>query len=127
MALTYTEGAGNKDFQKLHETPWQVWNEIISQFSLYKDQVDLRQFQPLHNYDLIYFDAFAPSAQSELWTKEIFEKLFSCLEPGGLMVTYCVKGEVRRNMKAAGFEVEKIPGPPGKREMARAWKPQIPE
>ena len=71
---------------------------------------------------LIYFDAFAPSAQPELWTDEVFEKMFKILAKGGCLVTYCAKGVVKRSMKAAGFEVERLPGPPRKREMTRAWK-----
>jgi tRNA U34 5-methylaminomethyl-2-thiouridine-forming methyltransferase MnmC len=74
---------------------------------------------------LIFYDAFAPRVQPELWTAEIFLKLFSLLNPGGILVTYCAKGEVRRNMIAAGFSVEKLPGPPGKREMLRAAKSEL--
>ena len=122
-AVNYVKDERSSEFMKLHEVPWQQWNQITPSFHLLKDQVDLRDFVPVGTYHLIYFDAFAPSAQSELWTGEVFQELFNCLEPGGCLVTYCVKGEVRRTMQAAGFQVEKIPGPPGKREMARAWKP----
>ena len=74
------------------------------------------------SYDLIYFDAFAPSAQPDLWTDAVFENMYGLLKPGGAFVTYCAKGVVKRSMKAAGFEVEALPGPPRKREMTRAWK-----
>ncbi len=110
------------DFIKIHHSAWQKEIDITPGFRLYKDQVDLLSFTPRGEYDLIYFDAFAPSAQPELWSEEIFRKLHSCMKTDGILVTYCVKGQVRRNMKAAGFRVEKIPGPPGKREMARAFK-----
>lgn len=70
--------------------------------------------------DIIYFDAFAPTHQPDLWTKSVFEKLYESLEPKGIMVTYCSKSIVQRAMKDAGFKIEKIPGPPGKREMIRA-------
>ncbi|CAI8452537.1 MAG: tRNA 5-methylaminomethyl-2-thiouridine biosynthesis bifunctional protein MnmC [Cryomorphaceae bacterium] len=84
---------------------------------------DLRSYAPDdRQFDLIYFDAFAPSAQPELWTDEIFANMFRVLSPGGALVTYCAKGVVKRSMKAAGFEVERLPGPPRKREMTRAWK-----
>jgi tRNA U34 5-methylaminomethyl-2-thiouridine-forming methyltransferase MnmC len=73
-------------------------------------------------FELIYFDAFAPNAQPELWTEEIFKKMFAILKPGGVLTTYSSKGTVRRAMQAAGFSVEKIPGPPGKREIVRAVK-----
>lgn len=110
-------------FLSLHESSWQEWHLVNKDFRLFKDQQDLLQFTPIPPYDLVYFDAFAPSAQPELWTIAVFEKLINCMRPGGILVTYCVKGEVRRSMKSAGFVVEKIPGPPGKREMARATKP----
>ena len=84
---------------------------------------DLRAFQaPENTYDLIYFDAFAPSAQPELWSEEVFENMYRILKPGGILTTYCAKGSVKRAMKAAGFEIEALPGPPRKREMTRAWK-----
>jgi len=84
---------------------------------------DLRNFstdEPL--FDLIYFDAFAPSAQPELWSEEVFQAMYDALLPGGALVTYCAKGVVKRTMKSVGFEVEALPGPPRKREMTRAWK-----
>jgi len=70
-------------------------------------------------YDLVYFDAFAPSSQPELWTKQVFEKLYAMMSSNGILVTYCSKGDVRRAMQRAGFAVEKIPGSVGKREMIR--------
>lgn len=84
---------------------------------------DLRNFKSSQDsFDLIYFDAFAPSAQPELWSDEVFENMFNLLSPGGALVTYCAKGVVKRSMKKAGFRVEALPGPPRKREMTRAWK-----
>jgi tRNA U34 5-methylaminomethyl-2-thiouridine-forming methyltransferase MnmC len=71
--------------------------------------------------DLIYFDAFAPSAQPELWTEEIFKNLLDDMSDKGILVTYCAKGSVKRAMKSAGWKIEAIPGPPGKREMTRAF------
>ena len=84
---------------------------------------DLRNYTAENEaFDLIYFDAFAPSAQPELWTDAVFENMYRVLAPGGILTTYCAKGVVKRSMKAAGFEVEALPGPPRKREMTRAWK-----
>lgn len=84
---------------------------------------DLRNYNAENEaFDLIYFDAFAPSAQPELWSDAVFEKMHRVLAPGGILTTYCAKGVVKRSMKAAGFEVEALPGPPRKREMTRAWK-----
>ena len=71
---------------------------------------------------LVYFDGFAPIAQPELWTKEVFENIYLLMASPGVLVTYCSKGGVRRAMQAAGFSVEKLSGPPGKREMIRAVK-----
>lgn len=78
---------------------------------------------PFSELNLLYYDAFAPGSQPELWTSEAFEQAFRSLKPGGILVTYCANGEVKRKMKAAGFEVFRLPGPPGKREMTRAKKP----
>jgi len=84
---------------------------------------DLRNFKTdAPSFDLIYFDAFAPSAQPELWSEEVFRAMYNALLPGGALVTYCAKGVVKRTMKSVGFEVEALPGPPRKREMTRAWK-----
>jgi tRNA U34 5-methylaminomethyl-2-thiouridine-forming methyltransferase MnmC len=72
--------------------------------------------------DVLFFDAFAPGTQPELWTKESFQHAFDVLSPDGILVTYCAKGEVKRNLKSAGFSIEALPGPPGKREITRALK-----
>ena len=84
---------------------------------------DLRNFKTDEpSFDLIYFDAFAPSAQPELWSEDVFQAMYDALLPGGALVTYCAKGVVKRTMRSVGFEVEALPGPPRKREMTRAWK-----
>ena len=110
-------------FEKIHECEWETDRHINKRFTLKKYRTSLTEFmlqQPVH---LVYFDAFAPTAQPELWTPEIFERVFGWMEPGGILVTYCSKGDVRRAMQAAGLRVEKLVGPPGKREMVRATKP----
>jgi tRNA U34 5-methylaminomethyl-2-thiouridine-forming methyltransferase MnmC len=109
-------------FENIHTSDWERPVPITDYFSLEKKKISVLDFPGDQNFDLVYFDAFAPNAQPELWTTSVFEKLFSMVNPGGLLVTYCSKGEVRRAMKAAGFEVEKLPGPPRKREMLRARK-----
>jgi len=86
------------------------------------ETLKLLNLETSETFELIYFDAFAPNVQPELWTNGIFEKMFAMLEPGGILVTYCSKGDVRRAMQAAGFIVEKLPGPRGKREMTRALR-----
>ncbi len=125
-ALNYCEQLGEPQlqqvFEQMHTSPWNEEVKITDHFFLQKIKTDLLSFQPVRSYHVIYFDAFAPTAQPELWTQEVFEKLFAAMHPGGILVTYCSKGIVRRAMQAAGFTVEKIPGPPGKREMVRATK-----
>ena len=97
--------------------------QIAEQFTFRLLVEDVKTFKGEQgSYDLIYFDAFAPSAQPDLWTDAVFENMYGLLKPGGALVTYCAKGAVKRSMKAAGFEVEALPGPPRKREMTRAWK-----
>ncbi len=95
---------------------------VNERFSFNKYNISLQNFSSTTNFDLIYFDAFAPEVQPELWTSDIFEKIFNLTNPGGILCTYCAKGQVRRNMIAAGFNVERLPGPPGKREIIRATK-----
>lgn len=109
-------------FEKMHQGGWEEMVGITENFSLTKTKCNLLDFSSKNSFFLIYFDAFAPAAQPELWTKEVFEKLYGMLNEGGVLVTYCSKGDVRRAMQAAGFVVEKIPGPPGKREMIRATR-----
>lgn len=111
--------------RQLHAAPWEE-TTITEHFSLHKVQTSLQlfPFQP-EQFHLIYYDAFAPGYQPELWTQEVFEQLYRSLVPGGLLVTYCSKSIVRKALQAAGFLVEKLPGPPGKREILRAIKPAV--
>jgi tRNA U34 5-methylaminomethyl-2-thiouridine-forming methyltransferase MnmC len=123
-SLNYCEQLDRKDltFELLHQCEWGREVHITSHFTLKKIQADLVNFSTPQSFNLVYFDAFAPTAQPELWTKEVFEKIYNMMQPGGILVTYCSKGDVRRAMQAAGLSIEKIPGPPGKREMVRAKK-----
>jgi tRNA U34 5-methylaminomethyl-2-thiouridine-forming methyltransferase MnmC len=111
-------------FERMHEIDWEEMYEITEYFRLTKRKSSIQNFSSEDLFDIIYFDAFAPVAQSELWTKEIFDKMYTLLKSGGILVTYCSKGDVRRNMIAAGFTVEKLQGPARKREMLRARKNQ---
>jgi tRNA U34 5-methylaminomethyl-2-thiouridine-forming methyltransferase MnmC len=108
--------------KRIHEAGWEEDVEITKHFTLRKEQKKLAKYSPIEPFHLIYYDAFAPKAQPELWTQEVFEKLHSMLYPGGVLVTYCSKSIVRRALQAAGFRVQKIPGPKWKREMLRAVK-----
>lgn len=109
-------------FEQIHQCVWNEKKQITDQFTLKKIKADFKTFTPAQQYHLIYFDAFSPGTQPELWTQTIFEKLYGMLYPNGILVTYCSKSEVRRAMVAAGFTVNKVPGPHGKREMVKAIK-----
>src|SRR4029079_6389757 len=123
-SLNYCEQLDREDlqpiFEQLHSCEWEKKVNITENFGFNKSRTNLLNLETSETFELIYFDAFAPNVQPELWTNEIFEKMFAMLEPGGILVTYCSKGDVRRAMQAAGFIVEKHPGPRGKREMVRA-------
>lgn len=113
-------------FKAMHATPWNEPAELIPYFTLQKMHESLEEFVPPQSYyDVVYFDAFAPEKQPELWSDAVFAKLFNAIRPGGILVTYCAKGAFKRSLKAAGFEVEALPGPPGKREMTRGVRPAI--
>ncbi|MBU3822441.1 tRNA (5-methylaminomethyl-2-thiouridine)(34)-methyltransferase MnmD [Flavobacteriaceae bacterium XHP0103] len=124
--LNYSEqlNVNSQDFlfEKMHKVSWEEKHELLSSFSILKKQQFFNEISDQNMYDLIYFDAFGARVQSELWTKAIFEKMFNALKINGVLVTYSAKGSVRRAMMEVGFKVEKLPGPPGKREMLRAIK-----
>jgi len=108
------------DYEQLHYSEWEKDIRINEFFTLKKNKKSLSDLIFTDPVNCIYFDAFSPTIQPELWTREIFEKMLSILQLGGTLVTYSSKSEIRRNMVAAGFSVTKIPGPWGKREMVRA-------
>ena len=109
-------------FESFHQCSWGITHNITSKFQLTKQQKDFKNIIDESIYDLIYFDAFGARVQPELWTETIFKLMYITLKPKGVLVTYSAKGSVRRAMQSVGFMVEKLPGPPGKREMLRAIK-----
>jgi tRNA U34 5-methylaminomethyl-2-thiouridine-forming methyltransferase MnmC len=110
-------------FHRIHQSEWESVQEISPWFHLLKLKGDLRHFAPPDmRFDTIYFDAFGPDVQPMLWSREVFQKMLLMLKPQGRLITYSCKGTVKRNLRAVGFALEKIPGPPGKRECLRAWK-----
>lgn len=109
-------------FQLIHSSAWETEQRINGRFTLLKLKGHVQTTTFPGKYDLIYFDAFGPRVQPEMWTEEVFSKMFHVLNDGGMLVTYCAKGEVKRTLKKVGFTVETLPGPPGKREMVRARK-----
>ncbi|MEM8528374.1 MAG: tRNA (5-methylaminomethyl-2-thiouridine)(34)-methyltransferase MnmD [Bacteroidota bacterium] len=108
--------------QQLHELDWEAKHQLSENFNFLKHQQTFDQVAYQDTFDIIYFDAFAPNSQPELWELPIMEKMFAALKKDGILVTYCAKGEVKRTMKKAGFTVERLKGPPGKREMTKAVK-----
>jgi tRNA U34 5-methylaminomethyl-2-thiouridine-forming methyltransferase MnmC len=111
-------------FTELHRSKWDSVVEISSKFALKKIHADLLSFEfdQTPQFDLVYYDAFAPGKQPEMWTDEIIRKVASTVKNEGLLVTYCAKGTVRRSLSAAGFQMERIPGPIGKKEILRGKK-----
>ena len=110
-------------FARLHRCEWDKPVAIDPQFTLLKRHADLTNTPVEGLYDVIYFDAFAPEKQPEMWSEAIFRNLYGHLAPGGILTTYCAKGEIRRRLQHIGFTVERLPGPPhGKREILRATK-----
>jgi tRNA U34 5-methylaminomethyl-2-thiouridine-forming methyltransferase MnmC len=116
-------GPGARDvFLKIHDAPWGTVNKITDHFSILKINADMTLLPLLPVVCLVYFDAFGPDKQPEMWTSEIFNLISAAMKQGGTFVTYSAKGEVKRNLRSAGFRVELLPGPPGKREIIRANK-----
>lgn len=122
--LNYTTLIGGaftaKYFSDIHSSAFENTIDLLPNFQFTKHNCLLSEMVFNNQFDIIYFDAFSPNVQPELWTKAVFEKLYQAMKPNSILVTYCAKGEVKRNLKSVGFIVESLPGPPGKREMVRA-------
>ena len=108
------------EFEKMHLIPWEEQQDISPTFKLEKQEKFFKDITDQNHFDIIYFDAFGARVQPELWTEDIFKIMYKALKDQGVLVTYSAKGSVRRAMQAVGFKVERLPGPPGKREMLRA-------
>ena len=122
--LNYTKTLGCEDtFAFLHRSSWEKVNKISDHIELLKLQTTLEKVQlPDSSFDLVFFDAFAPSKQPELWTIDMLRKVVLAMKSGAVFVTYCAKGQLKRDLKELGLKVETLPGPPGKKEMVRAIK-----
>ena len=112
-----------KFLKQLHTSPANTTFEAATNFYclLYHRKIEEITL-PKNEYDLVYFDAFGPRTQPEMWSEEILQKMFDSIDSGGMLLTYCAKGSVKRSLKSIGFLVESLPGPPGKREITRALK-----
>ncbi|TQD37745.1 tRNA (5-methylaminomethyl-2-thiouridine)(34)-methyltransferase MnmD [Haloflavibacter putidus] len=124
--LNYTKQLSNRNaelyFSKIHQANWEAKQNITTNFALTKQQKFFKNIADSTLHNLVYFDAFGARVQPELWEESIFEIMHNALRKNGVLVTYSAKGSARRAMQKVGFEVERIPGPPGKREMLRATK-----
>ena len=120
--LNFDEQLGTSCTYALHEAPWHTPTIISPYFTLTKQEGQLQAFSAGPAFHLVYYDAFAPEAQPELWTADIFQHVAGMMVPDGILTTYCSKGYVQRNLKAAGLRVEKHPGPAREREIVRAVK-----
>jgi tRNA U34 5-methylaminomethyl-2-thiouridine-forming methyltransferase MnmC len=122
--LNYAAAIGLPDeFYSLHNCAWNLNHELVTGFDFLKKNTTLQllEIKP-GQYDIVFYDAFAPSKQPEMWTIDILSKVTSGLLPGGIFVTYCAKGQLKRDLRELGLVVETLPGPPGKKEMIRARK-----
>ena len=115
-----------EDYFAIHQAPWEEDVCLSPWFTLHKMEGDFTHYSFEQKYDIIYFDAFAPEKQPEMWEQSLFDNLYQVLNEGGILTTYCAKGVVRRMLQTAGFKVERLPGPPGgKREILRATKSNL--
>ncbi len=121
--LNYPQFIGHPEiFAQMHECPWETRHRLGDRFELTKRNMNFDDVSFNAEFDLVYFDAFGYRFQPNLWSAEIFMAMFNALRPGGVLVTYAARTAIRKNMESAGFTVEKLAGPPGKREMMRARK-----
>lgn len=124
--LNYGEMIDNDLLMALHQAQWNAPQVISPTFTLEKLQCDFTQCSLPHDIDVVYFDAFAPEKQPEMWDESLFKRIYDAMSNGGILTTYCAKGEIRRRLQRVGFIVERLAGPPGgKREILRATKPSL--
>ena len=126
LSMNYVDELNAQDqlivFEQMHQCNWGEKTVLSNSFSLTKRQQFFQDIDDVAQFDLIYFDAFGYRVQPELWSTAIFKKMYDALKEGGVLVTYAARGVVKRSMQEVGFKVEKLAGPPGKREMFRAFK-----
>lgn len=122
--LNFTDliGVEQENLQDLHDCKWEKNIQLNPYFTLIKNHTSVEKYNTDIRFDIIYFDAFSPDKQPEIWNKVIFKKMHSFLKDDGFLITYCAKGIVKRTMKSIGFEIIVLDGPPGKRQMTRGNK-----
>ncbi len=114
--------ANHEYFSQIHHSVWGATQEVATGFHLHKIKIDLNAWKPEDTYDLVYFDAFGPDKQPDMWSVPVFQTIYNAMNAGGLLLTYTAKGTVRRGLQEVGFEVKKLQGAPGKKHMTRARK-----
>ena len=112
----------HKLYSKIHDVKWDMNQTIEDGLVINKSSIMIQHLKPKNKYDLVYFDAFGPRVEEKLWDISVLKLIFNLMNNDGVFVTYCAKGQVRRDLEQIGFKVERLPGPPGKREMLRATK-----
>ena len=122
--LNYAPSADQAQlFEKIHSAEWENSISISQAFSIHKTKTTLQKIDLSSSaFDVVYFDAFAPSKQPEMWEAQLLQKIFNAMKSPGVFVTYCAKGQLKRDLKSLGFDVQTLEGPPGKKEMVRALK-----
>lgn len=110
------------EFFRLHEAKFDKELVVNDRFTFIKHKTDIRRYESIKKFDLVYYDAFSPASQPELWTKELFENIYAMMQDNAVWVTYCAKGQVKRDLKNAGFNMETLQGALDKREMIRGRK-----
>ena len=119
---TYAGKGTREMFRLIHSSPWNSDVRICNNFTIRKIESDITICIPEGTYDLIYFDAFGPDKQPEMWSEDVFKRIAALTRENGIFVTYSAKGQVKRNLRGCGFNVSLLPGPPGKRQIIRADK-----
>lgn len=110
-------------FKQMHEVEWEQPLTIDENFSFEKIHAKVEEYESKRtDFDIIFFDAFGPRTQGELWKPDVLKRVGGLLKDDGVLTTYCAQGQFRRDLQSVGFEVTKVPGPPGKREMVVAFK-----
>lgn len=123
--LSHLEEGEQEAFRKLHQATWNEWVELSPLFAIHKRSGSILEEPIPENLDVCYWDAFSPEKQPELWSREIFQKIYEQMQPQGVLTTYSSKGIVKTALKEAGFELERLKGPAFKRHVLRALKPSI--
>jgi tRNA U34 5-methylaminomethyl-2-thiouridine-forming methyltransferase MnmC len=111
----------NNQFQRLHNMDWNTGKPLTDYFNIKKEQVKLEDVV-MYGTDIVFFDAFSPKKQPEVWAKEILAKVVDAMNPNGVLVTYCAAAKVKKDLQDLGLILDEVPGPPGKKEMTRGWK-----